>query len=271
VSISSNSNRTEPAATFDLVHSIYGFREIRDQLGQGPDALSLENRGVLRLEKRPSWVANDSELPPPLVEPFVRDFADMKGSTEAAMTSNYTAFMWQGTTPDSQVSSFVVPDPMHVWLLQEILTTGGSVAFALQSMITVLSGMAYYDQIAQFNNNQTIEVAYFVTANTPQRHWGLLAVCILLAIHLVLVIIVVTVFARKSRYSMLGNTWQGLSQAATEETRQYLAVASMMTDSEMEERMNKDGLKRTAVGVDEIDGSGVVGVVRRVGNSSAQT
>jgi hypothetical protein len=54
---------------------------------------------------------------------------------------------------------------------------------------------------------------------------------------------------------MLGNTWQGLSQAVTEETRNYLSTASMMTDSEVEEKMKQDGVKRTAVGLEQIDGS----------------
>jgi hypothetical protein len=47
---------------------------------------------------------------------------------------------------------------MHIWLVQEGVSIGASVAFALQSIITVLSSMAYLDQLAQFNNNQTAEV-----------------------------------------------------------------------------------------------------------------
>jgi hypothetical protein len=274
VSISSKFNRTEPAASFDLVNSIYTFSEIRNQLGQGPDPPSLEDRGVLQLERKPSWIANASDLPPKSIEPFVRDFANMEGPSGggSGMTGNYTALLWQAISPYAQKPQFIAPDPMHVWLVQEMVATGASVAFALQSIITVLSGMAYYDQIAQFNNNQTAEIDYFVIANTPKRFWGLLAVCIVLVLHIILILIVVTTFARESQYSMLNNTWQGLSQAVTEETRDYLSKASMMTDSEMEEKMKQDGVKRMAVGVEEIDGSGVVGVVRRVGiNNTAQT
>jgi hypothetical protein len=272
VLVSSNFNRTEPAASFDLVNSMYTFSEIRNQLGQGPDPASLEDRGVLQLEKKPSWIADASDLPP--VEPFVRDFANMQGQAggTSGMAGNYTAILWQASPPSqptAQQPQFIAPDPMHVWLVQEMVSTGASVAFALQSIITVLSRMAYYDQIAQFNNNQTAEVDYFVIANTPQRYWGLLAVCTVLLLHIILLLIVVTVFARESRFSMLGNTWQGLSQAVTEETRDHLSIASMMTDSEVEEKMKQDGVKRTVVGLEKIDGSRVVGVVRRVGNNHA--
>jgi hypothetical protein len=75
------------------------------------------------------------------------------------------------------------------------------------------------------------------------------------------------VFARESRFSMLGNAWKGLSQAITEETRDYLSIASMMTDSEVEEKRKQDGVKRTAVGLEQIYGSRVVSVVERVGNN----
>lgn len=43
--------------------------------------------------------------------------------------------------------------------------------------------MAYCDQLAQFNSNQTAEVDYFVIANTPKRYWGLLIVGIVLLLH----------------------------------------------------------------------------------------
>ena len=74
-------------------------------------------------------------------------------------------------------------------------------------------------------------------------------------------------FARESRFSMLGNTWQGLSQAVAEKTRDYLYIASMMTDSEVGEEMKHVGVKRTAVGLEQIYGSRVVGVAKRVGNN----
>jgi len=47
---------------------------------------------------------------------------------------------------------------------------------------------------------------------------------------------------------MLGNTWQGLSQAVSEETKGYLSMASMMTDSEVEKEMKPNSMKKKASG-----------------------
>jgi hypothetical protein len=43
-------------------------------------------------------------------------------------------------------------------LVQEIVQNGGSVAFALQSIITILAGVAYYDQLQQFNDVQSLSL-----------------------------------------------------------------------------------------------------------------
>ena len=262
ISISSEYNRTEPTASFDFTASKYTFSGIREQLGQVSDDAPLWERGVLQLNKEPSWLANNSELPP--VEPFIRDFANMKGPTGEGNIGNYTAFLWDVGNQGNQSFSYIQPDQMHFWLFQEIVTTGGSVAFALQSLITVLSSMAYYDQISQFDNLQAADIVDFITANTPRRYWGFLAVCILLLVHILLVTIVLVRFARGTRFSMLGNAWQVISQSMTEETKEYIVAASMMTDSEVEESMEADGLKNLVLGVGSIGASGKVGVVKRI-------
>lgn len=45
--------------------------------------------------------------------------------------------------------------------MQEILKTNDSIAFALQTMITLLSSMTYYDQMDQFDKWTQAEVAFF--------------------------------------------------------------------------------------------------------------
>lgn len=46
-------------------------------------------------------------------------------------------------------------------LVQEILKTNGSIAFALQTMITLLTSMAYYDQMGQFDKWTQAELTSF--------------------------------------------------------------------------------------------------------------
>jgi hypothetical protein len=110
----------------------------------------------------------------------MREFANMLGPQGLGNSENTTAILWQGFADSLGDTPYIAPDIMHIWLFQEMVATGGSVAFALQAMITVLSRKAYYDQIAHFDNNQPVEVAYFIMANTPQHYWGFLAVSIVL-------------------------------------------------------------------------------------------
>lgn len=256
VSISSKQNRTEPTSSFDFKRSIYRFKDVRDLLGQG--GRSLDDRGVLSLERRPSWIAAESEVPP--VEPFVRDLANPGSLKGSGNNPNFTAILWQASGPDSQAPAWLEPDSMYTWLFQEIVTTGGSVAFALQSLITILSGVAYYDQIAQFDNTQPVEVVNFVTANIPQHCVGFIAVCIVLGIHMLVVAAVVAMFWRGSHVSMLGNTWQAISQVATAgETMRYIEPGSRMKDSEIETKMKEDGREQILVGVAPL------GLLQRIG------
>ena len=262
VSIFSRANRTETTPIFDFNSSRYTFGALREQYGQFGSHMSLEQRGVLQLDKQ-DWIANQSEVAP--VEPYMRDFANLGGPRGLGNDPNYTAFLWEASLPTRASDApfqWLNPDLMHVWLFQEIMQSGGSIAFALQSLITLLSSMAYYDQLGQFDNEAPISQASFVTANTPQRYRGFVAVATVLLVHLILIGIIVTTFLNGTRYSMLGNSWQSLSQAVTAETEGFLAVASMRTDDEVKMKMKDDGVKSLRVGIGQIEGSDRVGIVR---------
>ena len=209
------------------------------------------------------WTANLSEID--LGESYMRDFANLGGPNGRGNDPNYTALLWASDLP-SQVSNisfqWLNPDTMHIWLFQEIVQSGGSIAFALQSLITLLSSIAYYDQLGQFDKKAPISQSQFVTVNAPQRYRGFVAVATVLLVHLILLGIIVTMFLNGTRYTMLGNSWQSVSQAVTPETEAYLAIASMKVDDEVESKMKDDGVESLRIGIDQIDGSNRVGVVR---------
>ena len=265
VRISSRTNRTEPSVSFNFDKNIYAFGGIRKQMGQSIPIGSPDDRGILQLGSR-SWIADTSERPP--VEPFVRNSANLGGARGNGNTGNYSCFLSQSSTPSqsSDLQELVLaPDAMHIWLFQEIITNGGSVAFALQSLITLLSSMAYYDQLAQFNRIEPVIQTYFVAVNTPQHRRGLLAVVTVTVVHLILVTIIASRFLRLSRFSMLGNSWQAASQAVTPETIEYLTTTSLMTDKQVKQQMTDDGKEKLRVGLAQIEGTGRVGLVKLAG------
>ncbi|KAK4179161.1 hypothetical protein QBC36DRAFT_323291 [Triangularia setosa] len=149
--------------------------------------VSGDDRGILRLEKpqkESSWVLRGE--PASYGEPFMRAYADMgvqsRGESKTdfgwsfgGRRANFSAMMCETETinnagdetyelEDGVRIHRVMVDLNHVWLVQEILGEGGSIAFALQSMITLLSSISYYDQLAQFNNFTMSEQAFYVIA-----------------------------------------------------------------------------------------------------------
>ena len=266
VTIVSESNRTEPLPTYPLSDRRYRFDAVRKQLGQYRSRQTLAERGLLELQRqRSSWLAEGDETSP--LDPVLRQFADMSGPDASGNHPNLTAIMWESSQcPSPSTFSYVVnpwicPDFMHVWLFQEIIQTGGSVAFGLQSLITVLASLAYYDQLAQFDKIENVEQTYFVTANTALRYRGFLAVAVVMAVHVILVTLVVLMFLRQTRYSMLGNTWQALAQVITDQMVDYVDMASGMSDEQVTKCMKERGEGAGRVGVDRVDDTGKIGLV----------
>jgi hypothetical protein len=277
VKISSQSNRTEPVATFGNAKSFvdfgYQFDAIRQQLGQYRNHQTNKERGVLDLKSQNgSWIAKGGLS---VSEPALRQSADISGPSPAGNSGNVTAILWDTQACSSTLSNplsfdsaaknpYVCPEPMHVRFFQEILKTGGSLAFGLQSLITIFSSMAYYERTAELLPVYYVKQTFFVTANTAQHHKGLFSVVIIMIIHVTLVTLVSCMFLKQTRYAMLGNTWQNIAQIiTTPKTKRYLDMASMMSDGDVRKFMREQGEAGSRVGIKligEEDGIGLVGL-----------
>ncbi|OAL18630.1 hypothetical protein AYO22_10607 [Fonsecaea multimorphosa] len=88
---------------------------------------------------------------------------------------------------------FTYPHNSHALLFQEIIRNGGSIACAVQSVLTVLVSLDFYDHLPAFNK-------------------GLMAVLIVLVVHLVVCLVVTSTFAAQICGSQLGNEWQRIAQ-----------------------------------------------------------
>jgi len=275
VNITSTHNRTEPTPLFDFSKRRFTFPQIRALLGQNR-SLSLSDRGVLRLQPKNSWTANGDENPISL-EPYIRSFADLalsdKFSFDSGNTGNVSGLLYsqaycgdvaasRSSVTDHHKPSCKKVDPMHLWLFQEILRTGGSVAFALQSLITVLSGMAYYDQMGLFDNSTMAEEAFFVVASVPVRRAGFVTVVVAVVVHLVLAGVVVWVFLEQTAVSRLGAAWSALAQASTGDAETHIRRSGLWGDEKVEEVMDAEGVKPLRAGlVKDRNGEVVVAVM----------
>lgn len=85
---------------------------------------------------------------------------------------------------------FINADPNLTGLFQEILQTGGSIAFAVQCLVTVLSSMAYYDLRPLFNRTGSVDQQFSVIANIPVRHTGLSVAIGIQLVHFIVTVLV---------------------------------------------------------------------------------
>ncbi|KAI3321479.1 hypothetical protein HD806DRAFT_502678 [Xylariaceae sp. AK1471] len=277
VHITSRSNRTESDNNpiFNVESAAYTFDGLRHQMGQDK-SLSLDHRGILELKRQPwvttpgenvaginaTWDRDGSETSLVSTEPFIRAFADLGvgPNIEGGNAGNISGIL---RSLPASASCDLMPfgetycvnvDPMHIWLVQEILRTGGSMAFALQTMITLLSGMAYYDQIGQFDKVAEIRESLYEVADVPVGHLGLSIVIVTMLLHIIVSTIILFLFLRHTSLSRLGATWSTLAQGSSGDASVYLDHAELLSDKEIEKKMESDGVKDSRVRLEEQDG-----------------
>jgi hypothetical protein len=146
------------------------------------------------------------------------------------------------------------PDIMHIWLVQEILQTGGSIAFALQSLITLLNSMTYYDNLGNFDRSDSVQQTFFILANIPQSFTGFTVVTAVLCVHFILMIVAIYFFLMHTQFSRLGATWAALSQVVNGEVHAYLESEVVLDDDGVKKNMEKNGSAKDLVGAKMLGG-----------------
>jgi hypothetical protein len=277
VTISSSRNRSEPAPMYDAARNSYNYNRIRSQLGQTDtgafayDISEFDARGILSLENRSSWVPDHSKgdyqfSGQRITETcWITDFANMAGPIQNSQFDyragyEWTGFLWNGyREPGSWVSvNSIWADPSMIALVQEILQNGGSIAFAMQSIITVLTGVAYYDQLQQFNDVNNVTQTTFNIVTAPVKNRGLIAVTVVLGAYLILILgIILPLFLKGTTVSTLGNAWQAVAQVYAEKTKEMLEKAPLAVDSVVEEVAKRPEGKKRKPNNHEIVGIGL--------------
>ncbi|KAL1858086.1 hypothetical protein Daus18300_010087 [Diaporthe australafricana] len=152
VRISSQSNRTESRLepVFDEDTFTYTFKELRYAMGQDR-SLPIDNRGMLRLEEQPWQGLSQGRYSAPFHAGFLLRLTADLIYTKAQSMPTAESYGWQPTMTgvlsptgsctieradcdqncSDAIPDCVTPDLMHIWLVQEILKTNGSIAFAL--------------------------------------------------------------------------------------------------------------------------------------------
>ncbi|KAF2491478.1 hypothetical protein BU16DRAFT_565177 [Lophium mytilinum] len=246
---SAPNNRTEPVPR--NINGTFSFEDVRRQLGQTPHLTSGE-RGILELEKE-DWISRRFEASDTL--DYIEDAGRMKTTTYSSDPAT-SLFLTQIRPAFDNCYA----DPMIAMLFQEILKTEGGIPFALQSAMTVLASMAYYDQTPFFDETTKSNQTFFDLRQIPggQSHYlaspagfmpGYLTVMCMLSVHCIVVAVVSWMFFYGTSISTLHNVWQVIAQLQTFPADTYLAKASFTKDKEVQDWIKADGHHSQLVGI----------------------
>lgn len=251
VEMSSDSNRTESVGSWDPRLGFQTAPDIVQQFASGTN--DKRSSGGLRLKPRTDWTRQNDDEVPLNVPPLGLQIANMIGGgggresdVMSPVSAGLTVFMEGSDLGRPGMTSCDTPIMANEdlsTLFRRFRSTSGSIAWALASMITILSSMAYYDQIPRFQTATTSTQVHFTTVLYPQSHLGFLGVTILVSVHMAIVATTTALFLKKTRHTMLGNYWQSLAQVQTPEILSLSSGSTDATDKDVCAKARGEGLQ----------------------------
>ena len=260
VSMHSSTNRSEPIGLWSAETGYFTRPDVHDQLGESLDPkFTIESRGLLKLEEKQSWVPEPKDAIPNQVQPFVQQFADTSTLTNNKVPVPFTCTDCSALMNLPHTDAYWKYDPSGMFhtdytlssLFQQALgpDNTGSLARAMSSLITILSSMAYYDQMPQFARSSNTSQVFFTTVLFPQAHLGFWLVLVVLAAHIALVGAITIGFLFYSRNTLLGNHWQSIAQLQGPEIESLLSKAHTATDGDIKRTSKSAGYEDVRVGI----------------------
>ena len=241
IDIYTESTRTEPAPVYNASMPWTTYKSIRSQMGQNQDFdpaqfnLDSNDRAILRIERKSSWLPeNSTDYNRSFLAGTDLQYAPL-GSDSFYRFFNLTAFMTDQIYGPSSWPAYktVVPDSNIISLMQEILHSGGDIAHALQSLLTVFASEIYYDTLPYFDDVRNISRTSFQTAVQPRAFTGLAGVLVLVGVHLILMLCILALFLLYTKVSTVGNSWMNAAQMLGGQTKDILDASSLATDAEI--------------------------------------
>lgn len=96
-------------------------------------------------------------------------------------------------------------------------------------------------RLQHFTLSGSSQITTFETHVYPIKNRGLITVGIILALNLFQLTIITTLFLLRTRHTLLGQTWSGLSQLECEEIQNLYQDSTLSTDDEVHKRLEREG------------------------------
>ncbi|GKT44293.1 uncharacterized protein ColSpa_04474 [Colletotrichum spaethianum] len=234
VSMSSESNEPEPSLSWDNATAQFNVDVIRNRYSTpGNGTLSSDSRGILTLD---SW---ESE----------HDAERVKLSASSTRLPSMSKFKYEvnllpcGTLkagPTGGDSSRAL-HYAHSTLFQDVMKTTGSLAEALQAVLTVTRQMEYYEYVPQFRRQWSSPASYIMAEEKvmPVQWLGFSIVVGMVGIHFFLLLCTTTLFLTLTQASWIGNVWMSISQAVSAETEDIIQKSTRKDDEEVEKMIRE--------------------------------
>ncbi|KAF3935217.1 hypothetical protein ABW19_dt0201041 [Dactylella cylindrospora] len=283
-----HSSYTEPKLDWNRDTQTFSTERVRHQLGSQLDPPNALDRGIFQLEIPTSgWgdryivdvAADESRAREdyPTIPHFFEGY--MPDIHPTGPSSNLSRLMcgrcWVSSGEDESAPLELVNVAISK-IFNDILRDTSRPAIAIQSLMTIRYGVAYYDNLPRFDAVGQALIRTSKEVLRPVSRKFLWAVTTVLSLHVLLVFGITLAFMKFSKMSLLGSAWSAVGQMLGDDTIEWAKKGSAMRDSEIEKRMDWSGVSEGAVGLTEKDGDTFVtrrqvsvAVQSRFGNRSS--
>ncbi|KAJ5817176.1 hypothetical protein N7447_009409 [Penicillium robsamsonii] len=235
---------SEPTMSWNRSTERYNTANTITQLGAVLPRQPIDHRGVLALAPRSDWQSFSSSGNVSAYQHYVVNSNILANAVLSSLEAPRTRDL--DFTPEHRnqrvnasidLSRLARVDSKahdaHIDLFQDTLNQTQSPALALQVLLARICQMAYYDILLRIDESKVAQAAFSDAAMFPTQWTGFGVGMGLLLVHWVVVAIVVGLFARYTRHSLLGNHWQAVSQVYSEDTAAILEKADRMNDRDI--------------------------------------
>ena len=251
----SSVNRTEPSVVWDNVRGNFDSQAVREQLGATIPKENQETRGIMSLEPRASWVINEEA---PGISPNYTAEDYWYGWT-AIVNSSLVFCLSCLDTAESASLTFLANRYLST-VFQSIIQNTSNPALAIQAYITTILQVGYYEDVSEFGVTAPSTMQLFEPVLIPSSFVGLTIVTIVLCVHLLLVFSAIILFRTRTRYSLLKNSWQSLTQTFSPDTERLFTNTAMLSDKEIEKLLASEGRGMAPVVITQLRNSERIGV-----------
>jgi hypothetical protein len=137
--------------------------------------------------------------------------------------------------------------PIMSSLIQDIVRRTRHPALALHAIFSIIAHSAYFEDSLVFNVALPAIVTESMTTLLPGMWYGLGIVGAMLTFHLILVTWMVILFAKRTKYSMLGEMWHSVGQVMEHIPDHLLNQSMGHTDVEIRKACRRSGTSHSGV------------------------